>query len=220
MKNFFYTFIPFFLFFLVQFLLLLYFKTEKQKVPLLIGKNWNDIPKDLHSNFFSFKILRIKSNKDYEHNYILKQCPSPGMYIKSNQPILLEINDNSISEENYLLKNTVQKRLFELISTYKKNGMHYKIIGNKNDNDNVLGIGMDKKGMHYFYCLRRESSYLIKNFLGLDCTKLKELGLSVVCYSRENIIINDCAGKVIKKQFPLPGITFDKIPHFFIWHED
>lgn len=221
MKKFIYIFLPFFIFFLTQLVLIRQYKSEKIKVPLLIGKNWQDLP-SLISNDLSVKIIRIKQQKEFEHNYILNQYPSPGTFIKHNQSVLLEINENKI-ESDTSFRQIKNKKIEDIINTCKKDGILYKIVNNDINNNckNIFSVGKSKNNIFYIYFFPKvKSKILIKNTIGINCDVLRKLNLSVICYSENNLIQENCSGKIIVKQFPFPVILDKKLQKqlFYVWH--
>lgn len=212
---------PFLIFFFTQFILILLYKQDMQLVPVFIGKNWNDIPHAYYSNFFSFTVGKIKHNKQFENNYILGQYPLPGSFIKRNQKIILEINDNNIQDKKYYYKEFINNPIFKAEEYFKKNGLSYKILMNASKNDLIIAIGINTQGVIYIYSKKQVSCMLLRNSINQNCTLLNNPKIHKVCYSKNNEIILDCCGETILKQFP--GVCFiekkSKNYDIFVWHE-
>ncbi len=222
MKQVFIYFIPFFFFGFIQIALLMLKRKEKQIVPVFVGKNWNDLPELAHLDFFYFTVGGIKSNKAFEHNYILEQYPAPGSYVKKNQKVVLILNENNSFLEKKNYKKSINSSFIEAKSFLLKEGIPYKTVFLKNEKDLVSHVGVNRHGIVYLYPNENRKILFIKNNVGKNCNLIENKNVNKVCYSKNNEIIIDCPGKIIKKQVPHANIIKNEKneKNVFLWHDE
>ena len=223
MKKVFTYFIPFFFFGCTQIALLMLKKKEKQVVPVFVGKNWNDLPEVANLEFFYFAVGGIKSNKAFEHNYILEQYPAPGSSVKKNQKVVLILNENnnsSLEKKNY--KKCINTSFLEAESLLKKEGIPYKSISFADEKGPVFYVGLNRQGIVYLYSNYNKKILFIKNNVEKNCNLIENKNVNKICYSKNNEIIMNCSGKIIKKQAPWTNIIKNekKEKNLFLWHFD
>lgn len=215
-------FIPFFLFGGIQIFFLILKRGDRQIVPVFVGKNWNDLPELFHGGSFSFVIGGVKTNKAFEHNYILEQYPSPGALVKKNQKIVLILNDNNYFLEKHDYKKYLRHPLLAAESSLRKEGIPYKSLPLKNEQELVESVGISRQGIVYLYPHQNKKILFIKNNIGKNCKLIENKNINKVCYSKNNEVEINCSGKIINNQMPASNIVVDQIKEksIFLWHND
>jgi hypothetical protein len=221
MRNIFFYFLPFFLFGGIQIIFLMIARKEKQILPCFIGKNWNDLLTMPNIYFFSFALGALKMNKSFEHGYILEQYPSPGSLVKKNQKVVLVLNENPSVIEKKDYRNYIHNSVSACDSLLKNQGLLYKIVRSESKEDIVSYVGGNRNGILYLYPHKNRKILFIKNNVSKNCHLIQYGDIKKVCYTKNNEIIIDCQGKIIKKQSPASNVIFDcgKKNNIFLWHD-
>jgi hypothetical protein len=220
MKKYIFYYVPFFIFVITYLILIYYYQIEKIPVPKLIGESLERIT-DKINDTIAFRISKVVYNNNYEDNYIINQYPQPGMFMKNNQVISLEVNNNKNQAMHINKKNFYTSD--EAIAYYKKEGVSFRQVNFQSDDlyQSLLITSYDHhNNLAYLYCNDKKNDITyIKNLVGKKCNDINS-EFKVKCYTENNIEIFNCSGMLIKSQFPLPGIDSydvkDRILH--VWH--
>lgn len=233
MNKYFFYYFPFLLFILTQVILFFYFDQEKVLVPQLVGNYLSDLPRIFGSQY-SFRIYKVSSNNEYEHNYIISQYPLTGSYMKANQVINIEVNDSDNKKRHKIFKNIFFN---DFIEYSKKNNVYYKkivfdFISDVLKEKILINTFDEKESLNIIYSLlpEKKNYFCIPNFYGQKC---KDIALNnpesvFICHEKnnevKNIITKDKSDNMcdfeVNIQYPLPGIYYiekSKIEVHF-WH--
>ena len=192
-----------------------YYQFQKKETPSLLYKTLQEACAILEKKKIGIIINTIFYTKDKKKEMIINQFPLPGQFLTAWQPISIDI----VLPEHNNLEYLKEKKINEIKKKLSEEGILFQPIsspfeGNKNT---IATIGLPINNIYpiYTYSEKKHNVY-VKNLSGSSCSTHKK-NYTVICYDKNNTVIEKCPGHTITYHVPLPWSNIKKDGTIHCW---